>query len=211
MSARTIRSYVRYSGGDRGGGALVVGDASYGPGGRGATITYTIANMPFGPILTAVTEHGVCWLGIHESPAYLETELRSDYPDAQLRRDDDAMSEIVGRLTAWLGGETGDLYLPLDIRATPFQRAVWGELCAIPLGSTRSYGEIARRLGRPTASRAVGHANGSNPIAIVIPCHRAVGANGALTGYRWGLEYKRRLLEHERAVAQQNLPFVGLG
>lgn len=202
MNARTIGSYVRYIAGNNGVGELVVVGVSYGPGGGGAKMTYTAVNSPVGRIMTAATEHGVCWLGIHESPAYLEAELRSDYPDAQLRSDGDAISKIVARLTAWLGGETGDLYLPLDIRATPFQRAVWCELCAIPFGSTRSYGEIARRLGRPTASRAVGHANGSNPVAIVIPCHRAIGANGMLTGYRWGLEYKRRLLERECAFAE---------
>ena len=86
--------------------------------------------------------------------------------------------------------------------ATPFEAAVWHQLCVIPRGSTRSYGAIAERLGDPHASRAVGHANGANPLAIVIPCHRAIGADGSLTGYRWGIEVKRRLLEHERALIQ---------
>jgi AraC family transcriptional regulator, regulatory protein of adaptative response / methylated-DNA-[protein]-cysteine methyltransferase len=203
MNARTTGNYVNYIAGNRGVGELVIGDVSYGPRGGGAKMTYTVADSPFGRFMTAATEHGVCWLGIHEAPAYLEAELRRDYPDAQLRRDDDAISDIAARLKPWLGGETGDLHLPLDVRATPFQRAVWRELCSIPFGSTRSYGEIARTLGRPAAARAVGHANGSNPLAIVIPCHRAIGSNGTLTGYRWGLEYKRRLLEHEQALAQQ--------
>ncbi len=87
--------------------------------------------------------------------------------------------------------------------ATPFQLSVWRELCRIPEGATRSYGEIAARLGRPSAARAVGHANGSNPVSILIPCHRAIAADGKLTGYRWGLETKRRLLAFERARAER--------
>ena len=97
----------------------------------------------------------------------------------------------------YVNGRTREIALPIDLRATPFQIAVWRELCAIPWGATRSYGEIARRLGRPGAARAVGLANGANPLAIIIPCHRAIGADGSMTGYRWGVEYKRRLLDHE--------------
>ena len=93
--------------------------------------------------------------------------------------------------------------MPLDIRGTPFQLLVWRELLAIPEGSTRSYGEIAARIARPSAARAVGHANGSNPVSILIPCHRAIGANGDLTGYRWGLEIKKKLLAFEQARADR--------
>ena len=128
--------------------------------------------------------------------------MRADFPKATIVRDDDAMRELAARVVAFVGDTSASLDLPLDIRATPFQLAVWRELCAIPPGTTRSYGEIAQRLGRARGARAVGRANGSNPLAVLIPCHRVVGADGKLTGYRWGLEYKRRLLEHERAISQ---------
>jgi AraC family transcriptional regulator of adaptative response/methylated-DNA-[protein]-cysteine methyltransferase len=187
-----------------GAGELVLTDTSYGPHGRGARIMYTIVNSPLGHLLVAATADGVCWVGIHESDARLESDLRGDFPAAEILRDDDRVRGLARKILDYINGESLDL--PLDIRATPFQRVVWRELCAIPRGATRSYGEIARRLGRPDASRAVGHANGSNPVAIVIPCHRAIGSDGTLTGYRWGLEYKRRLLDHERALAQSSLP-----
>jgi AraC family transcriptional regulator of adaptative response/methylated-DNA-[protein]-cysteine methyltransferase len=199
-------SHVHYTSESKGAGELVLSDASYGPDGRGAHIIHTIVDSPLGRILVAATARGVCWIGIHESDARLESDLRADFSAAEISRDDDdAISDLAHKLVDYINGEGRELDLPLDIRATPFQRDVWRELCAIPWGTTRSYGEIARRLGRPDASRAVGHANGSNPIAIVIPCHRAIGADGTLTGYRWGLEYKRRLLDHERALAQSSL------
>jgi AraC family transcriptional regulator of adaptative response/methylated-DNA-[protein]-cysteine methyltransferase len=199
---RQSHSYIRHESRD-GSGELIVGDASYDPNGRGARVTYTIVDSPFGHILVAATARGVCWVGIHESDAHLEAELRDDFRAAEVMRDDDAVRGLARKIVDYTNGESLDL--PLDIRATPFQRDVWRELCAIPWGTTRSYGEIARRLGRPDASRAVGHANGSNPVAIVIPCHRAIGADGTLTGYRWGLECKRRLLDHERSLAQSSL------
>jgi AraC family transcriptional regulator, regulatory protein of adaptative response / methylated-DNA-[protein]-cysteine methyltransferase len=178
---------------------LNVVSASYGPGGSGAYIAYTIVSSEFGFILIAATTHGICWLGIHQCEAYLESELRGDFPKAKIAREDDAMRRVAERVIAFVGDTSASLDLPLDIRATPFQLVVWRELCAIPPGATRSYGEIARRLGQPGSARAVGRANGSNPLAVLIPCHRAIGADGKLTGYRWGLEYKRRLLEYERS------------
>jgi len=187
-----------------GSGELVIAGATYGPRGRGARIAYAIVDSLFGHILVAATARGVCWVGIHESGAALEEALRDDFHAAEVMRDDEAVRGLACQVVDHINGESLDL--PLDIRATPFQRDVWRELCAIPWGTTRSYGEIARRLGRPGASRAVGHANGSNPVAIVIPCHRAIGADGTLTGYRWGLECKRHLLDHERALAQSSLP-----
>lgn len=190
-------SYLRYANGVA--GQLNVTAASYGPQGRGACVAYTIAFSEFGFILIAATTHGICWLGIHQSEAYLESELREDFPKAEIVRDDDAMRQVAERVIAFVVGTSASLDLPLDIRATPFQLAVWRELCAIPPGTTRSYGELAQRVGQAGSARAVGRANGSNPLALLIPCHRAVGADGKLTGYRWGLETKRRLLEHERS------------
>src|SRR5229473_8456256 len=176
---------------------LIVNRASYGPRGTGARMDYTIARSPFGQILIAATAHGVCWIGIHDSAEYLESELRDDYPQARIGLDDTTTADFARRVVSSITNEPTGLDLPLDIRATPFQLTVWRELCAIPRGATRSYGAIAQRIGRPDAPRAVGHANGSNPLAIIIPCHRAIGANGTLTGYRWGIEIKRRLLEAE--------------
>jgi AraC family transcriptional regulator of adaptative response/methylated-DNA-[protein]-cysteine methyltransferase len=161
---------------------------------------YTLASTPFGIILLAATRHGICWIGIHESTAHLESELRSDYARAEIIRDDLLAAPLAERVVAALTGASSELDLPVDIRATPFQLQIWRELCAISRGATRTYGEIGRRIGRPDASRAVGHANGSNPLALIIPCHRVIGTDGSLTGYRWGIEYKRRLLAHEGAL-----------
>ena len=196
---------VSYAAGDGGAGELIVADASYGPGGKDARVAFTIADSRFGRILVATTATGVCWIGICDSDERLERELRADLPAAEIVGDAREVNQLAKSIVDYVSGRTHEIALPIDLRATPFQFAVWSELCTIPRGATRSYGEMARRLGRPDAARAVGHANGSNPLAIVIPCHRAIGADGSLTGYRWGLEYKRRLLDHEAALAQRPL------
>jgi O-6-methylguanine DNA methyltransferase len=222
-----IGGQVKYKGNNSGAGELTVNRASYGPGGRGARIAFTIADSPLGRILIATTPVGLCWLGVGDSDARLETELRADLAAAEFThiaqpiredsrnaariaefaRDADGLATLARTVVDYVSGGSRDLAFAIDLRATPFQIAVWRELCAIPRGATRSYGEIARRLGRPDASRAVGRANGANPLAIVIPCHRAIGGDGSLTGYRWGLAYKRRLLEDECALAQAS--FLG--
>lgn len=175
--------------------------ATWGPRGRGAEISYTIAYSPFGRMLVAVTARGICALSVHQSDEWQESELRRDFREAKISRDDGAARPAAQAVLRYLRGETARCEAPLDISGTPFQLSVWRELLAIPEGATRSYGEIAARLGRPSAARAVGHANGSNPVSILIPCHRAIGANGKLTGYRWGLETKKKLLAFERARA----------
>jgi AraC family transcriptional regulator, regulatory protein of adaptative response / methylated-DNA-[protein]-cysteine methyltransferase len=197
-----LKSYncVRYY--DDGSAQLNIVGASYGHRGRGARIGYTIVGSDFGRILIATTDYGICWVGVHESDAFLESELRLDLADAMIVREDGAVRDLAERAISLVIGSNFLVELAIDIRATPFQLAVWRELCAIPRGVTRSYSEIARRLGQPLASRAVGRANGSNPLAVLIPCHRAVGADGRLTGYRWGLEYKRRLLDRESVVVR---------
>jgi O-6-methylguanine DNA methyltransferase len=194
----TNGNYLRYDNGAT--GELNVISAGYGLAGAGTRIAYTIASSEFGRILIGATAYGICWLGIHDSAAYLESELRADFPQATIIHDDHALEGLAAKVIAFVSGDAASIEVPVDIRATPFQLAVWRELCTIPSGMTRSYSEIARRLGQPGAARAVGHANGSNPLAILIPCHRAVGADGKLTGYRWGLEYKRRLLDYERLL-----------
>jgi AraC family transcriptional regulator of adaptative response/methylated-DNA-[protein]-cysteine methyltransferase len=178
---------------------LNIADASYGPRGRDAHLAYTVASSEFGFILMAATARGLCWIGVHQCTSYLESELRRDFPQAIIVRDNDQLQAMAAQVLAFVDGTDASLDLPVDIHATSFQLAVWRELLAIPPGATRSYGEIAQRLGRPGSARAVGRANGSNPLAVLIPCHRAIGADGKLTGYRWGLECKRRLLEYERS------------
>ena len=202
---------VKYAGRDAGAGELVMNSASFGPHGEGARVAFTVVDSEFGRILIATTRTGVCWIGVADSPAHLEAELRGDLPAASCARDDDGLAAIARNVVEFVAGRSSEIMLPVDFRATPFQLAVWQQLCAIPWGETRSYGEIARRLGRPDASRAVGAANGANPLALVIPCHRAIGADGSLTGYRWGLEYKRRLIAHERSLAQSEGPFRLMG
>jgi AraC family transcriptional regulator, regulatory protein of adaptative response / methylated-DNA-[protein]-cysteine methyltransferase len=169
--------------------------------GRGAEISYTIVDSPFGRMLVAVTARGICALSVHQSDEWQESELRRDFREARIMRDDDAAGPAALAVLRYLHGETRQCESPLEISGTAFQLIVWRELCAIPEGSTRSYGEIAARIGRPSAARAVGHANGSNPVSILIPCHRAIGADGKLTGYRWGLEIKRKLLDFEQIRA----------
>jgi AraC family transcriptional regulator, regulatory protein of adaptative response / methylated-DNA-[protein]-cysteine methyltransferase len=206
--------YLKYSRGHEGSGELRIAEASYGANGRGARMSYLVVDSAVGQLLIAATEYGLSWLGVHESASHLESELRRDYSLAKIRDGGDVRDALVTPILDHLRDDT-PLEISIDIRATPFQAAVWSELCAIPSGATRSYSEIARRIERPSASRAVGHANGSNPIAILIPCHRAIGADGSLTGYRWGLEYKHRLLAREGArirlepslAGQDTLPF----
>jgi AraC family transcriptional regulator of adaptative response/methylated-DNA-[protein]-cysteine methyltransferase len=175
--------------------------AVWGPRGRGAEISYTIVDSPFGRMLVAVTACGICALSVHQSDEWQQSELRRDFREAKIIRDDAAARTAAEAVLRYLRGETARCEVPLDVRGTPFQLSVWRELCAIPEGATRSYGEIAARIGRPSAARAVGHANGSNPVSILIPCHRAIGANGKLTGYRWGLETKKKLLAFEQSRA----------
>ena len=172
---------------------------SYGPGGRGANIGYSIVDSALGRLLVAGTRHGLCFAALGDSDRAITSELRADYPKATIHRDDALAGKWARAIAKNLGGGSPIQKLPLDIRGTPFQRSVWDQLRAIPRGETRSYTEIARRIGRPRAIRAVGTANGANPVAIVIPCHRALRASGHLGGYRWGLERKRRLLELEAA------------
>jgi AraC family transcriptional regulator of adaptative response/methylated-DNA-[protein]-cysteine methyltransferase len=197
METAAFGGQVRYAADDGGAGELVVNRATYGPNGAGARVAFTTFDSPFGRVLIATTRTGVCWLGLCDSDVRLEAELRADLPAANLSRDPAGLAELARIVVDYVSGRTREIAFSLDLRTTPFQLAVWRELCSIPRGATRSYREIALRLGQPNAARAVGRANGSNPLAIIIPCHRAIGTYGSLTGYRWGLEYKRRLLDHE--------------
>jgi AraC family transcriptional regulator of adaptative response/methylated-DNA-[protein]-cysteine methyltransferase len=168
---------------------------AYRRGGAGQRIRYTIGDG----FLLAAGERGFCALYLGEEPARLRAALEAEYPAAAIVRDAAALARWRGIVHRHLEGETTLLELPLDISATAFQIRVWRALRQIPPGETRTYGEIAQAIGAPTAARAVGAACGRNPVSVVVPCHRAVGAGGGLTGYRWGLAAKRRLLAIERA------------
>lgn len=172
--------------------------ATYGRGGRGMTINYTIAASPFGRLLVAVTDRGVCAVRLADTDAEVEQELRVEFPAATIQRNETALREPVEKILHHLTNNEPRLDLPLDIRATAFQRQVWEKLRSIPYGQTVSYGDVAKSLGKPGAVRAVGRACATNPVALVIPCHRVVREDQSLGGYRWGLDRKQQLLEHER-------------
>ncbi|MEV7325486.1 methylated-DNA--[protein]-cysteine S-methyltransferase [Streptomyces sp. NPDC093970] len=152
---------------------------------------HTITDSPYGP-LTLVAEDGVlCGL-------YMVDQRHRPPEENFGTRDDGLFAAAEEQLTAYFAGELTEFTLELRLNGTPFQRSVWEQLSLIPYGETRSYGELADALGNPQASRAVGLANGRNPIGIIVPCHRVVGADGSLTGYGGGLPRKRRLLDFER-------------
>ncbi len=180
----------------------------YGPHGDGAEIAYAIVDSALGRLLVACTERGICFAAMGEADRTLVAELVGDYPRATIRvadpnrRDDSRIGLWADALAGYIAGRSKMPTPPMDIRGTPFQFAVWDQLRAIPAGETRSYSEIAQRIGRPRAIRAVGTANGANPVSIIIPCHRAIRASGHLGGYRWGLERKRKLLEMELRLSR---------
>ena len=159
------------------------------------TIAYDVLSCPLGKALIAATPAGICAVEFGDSAARLARALVDRYPRATIRRSPDLLRRVTGRLRRIFDL---DPTLPLDVRATAFQARVWNELRSIPAGATRSYGEIARRIGRPGSARAVASACASNRIAILIPCHRAVASCGGLSGYRWGVHRKKALLERER-------------
>jgi AraC family transcriptional regulator of adaptative response/methylated-DNA-[protein]-cysteine methyltransferase len=174
--------------------------ASYGAGGAGATIVFTVVPGPLGAVIVAATERGVCWIALGVEAEDLEAGLVQEFPAATaITRDDAALAPVVTEVLRRIEGDLPRDDLPLDVRGTAFQLRVWQELQRIPRGETRSYGEVAAALGVPNGARAVGAACGSNPVSVVVPCHRVVTASGGLGGYAWGLEVKEALLEREGA------------
>ena len=167
-------------------------------GGKGVDIRYTIADCTLGRLMIAATRKGICFVSLGDSDAALKAGLFAEYPEADIRKDDNTLKEWVEALLAHLAGWQPYCDLPMDVRFTAFQWRVYDALRAIPYGETRTYEEIATQLKQPKAARAVGRACAGNPIALVIPCHRVVRKDGALGGYRWGLERKRKLLEQEK-------------
>ena len=161
-------------------------------------IEYAVSNCPLGRLLVAGTARGISAIYLGKMDASLETALRREYPDARIRRNPARVAGWVRPLVRHLAGRQAQLRLPLDLRATAFQRQVWAQLQKIPYGSMRSYSEISRQIGKPKAARAVGRACASNPVSLLIPCHRVVREDGKLGGYRWGMARKRALLEKEK-------------
>ena len=182
-------------------GRLGMTPAVYRRGGEGMTIGYTLADSPLGRLLVAATDRGLCALYLGDHDPDLEAALRAEYPRAEVGREDAGLGARVGAILAYLEGRGTCDGLPVDIRQSAFRARVSEALRAIPAGTTRTYGAIARSLGQPTATRAVARCCATNPVALVIPCHRVVREDGALAGYRWGLERKSSLLELERAKA----------
>ena len=172
---------------------------AYRRGGAGATIAFSVVPTPLGRMLVAATERGLCAVRFGDNVTGLEHDLRAEFHAANLHRDDAAMRRYVEPLLANLRGDSTTIDLPLDVRATAFQKKVWESLQQIPRGETRSYSEVAREIGEPAAVRAVARACASNPVALAVPCHRVVRSDGDLAGYRWGVDRKKKLLQQERA------------
>jgi AraC family transcriptional regulator of adaptative response/methylated-DNA-[protein]-cysteine methyltransferase len=183
---------------ERAGAALGMTPATYAKGGQGASIFYALTPCRLGRLLVAATRRGVCFVALGERDGELTAKLNAEFPAAaEITRDDELLGQSVAALLEMIDGAEPHADLPLDIRFTAFQRRVWEELTRIPPGETRSYSEIAAALGHPGAQRAVGRACATNPLPVIIPCHRAVQQDGGLGGYRWGTARKRKLLDAE--------------
>ena len=172
--------------------------ARYRRGAAGETIVFGIVPSALGNVIVAMTDRGIAHVAIGDDPTLLERELRVSFPDAHIERADDRVETATSALVRYLADGGPWPRLALDVRATAFQARVWKALTAIVPGTTTTYGELARALGDPNATRAVARACAANPIALLIPCHRVIAKHGDMRGYRWGIERKRRLLNLER-------------
>ncbi|MEO1920470.1 MAG: methylated-DNA--[protein]-cysteine S-methyltransferase [Sphingomonadaceae bacterium] len=174
-------------------GKLGMSASEWRDGGKGRTIHWTVVDTSLGAMLVAATETGVCCLSFDEG----EDELRARFPKAELVEGGTEFRDLFARVTEAVERPGTGTDIPIDVKGTAFQQRVWQALCDIPPGETRSYGELAAALGNPKASRAVGGANGANNIAVLIPCHRVIAADGGLGGYAYGTEIKAELLRRE--------------
>jgi AraC family transcriptional regulator, regulatory protein of adaptative response / methylated-DNA-[protein]-cysteine methyltransferase len=194
------------------GSPLGMAPATYKKGGNGAMIRYAVIDAPIGRVLIAATERGLCSVRMGDDKAALVSELKNEFPAARIEHDEALIKKWVDDVRDVLNGSGEPSSIPLDVQATAFQRRVWEALRRIPSGETRSYSEIAGEIGSPHAARAVGRACATNPVAVIVPCHRVVRSgggesNGATdSGYRWGIERKRALLEQERSRATAETP-----
>jgi len=176
--------------------------STYRRGGAGMRIGYSAVPSPVGHILVAATEHGVCSVKLGDNVAALVRDLHREYPSAEIEADRKPRSEWVKAIAQHLRGAAASLDLPIDVQATAFQWKVWRALQQIPYGETRAYADVARAIGKPKAVRAVARACATNPVCLVVPCHRVVPAAGGPGGYRWGAERKEQLLSTERRRAK---------
>ncbi|MEM6528816.1 MAG: bifunctional DNA-binding transcriptional regulator/O6-methylguanine-DNA methyltransferase Ada [Chloroflexota bacterium] len=172
--------------------------ASYRKGGAGATIRYSTAQTDPGIVLVAMTKRGVCSVGLGDDRDAMIAALHEEFHAAEITEDKDMLADALETVLQHIAGDVPHIDLPLDIQATAFQKRVWEALRDIPYGETRTYGEIAAAIGSPKAARAVGNACASNPVALVIPCHRVIKTGGDVNHYRWGKSRKATLLDHER-------------
>lgn len=178
-------------------GALGMPPAQLRRGGRDGRLATTVVETPVGLALLVASDHGLVALRFGDDPQALLDGVARELPGARLEPDDEGLAPLARLVGAWFDGDDALGHVPLDVRATDFQLRVWEVLRTIPRGETRSYAEVAVALGSPTASRAVARACATNPVAIAVPCHRVVRADGALAGYRWGVERKEALLDLE--------------
>jgi AraC family transcriptional regulator of adaptative response/methylated-DNA-[protein]-cysteine methyltransferase len=167
-----------------------------------ATIRYTCTNSPLGRMLVAATEKGICAIQFADTDGELVEGLKREFPFAARKHDQESMQAWTRTLLSQITGHKLNRALPLDIQATAFQRRVWNHLQSLPFGTTQSYREVAKAIGRPTAARAVARACATNPVAVAIPCHRVVREDGEMGGYRWGVERKKALLQLERQESE---------
>jgi len=184
--------------------------ATYRQGGAGMKIHYTIVSSPLGRLLVGATDRGISALYLGKDDGPLESSLRKEYPRAEIERDRNGLDGWVGKILQHLRGREPNLDLPTDVQATAFQRRVWEELRKIPYGTTRTYSQVARAIGKPKAIRAVARACARNPVSVVVPCHRVVREDGNLAGYRWGLDRKLALLQQESAGSGEKKQRAGV-
>jgi len=177
-------------------GGMTPGD--YRAGGKGLVVRYTVVDSALGRLLVAGTEKGVCAVKLGDDDAPLLAELREEFPRAALEANAKALAPWTRALRSYAAGRIPDADLPLDVRGTAFQWQVWRYLQSIPAGETRTYSEVAQGITRPAAVRAVARACATNQVALAVPCHRVIGKDGSLTGYRWGVQRKDALLKAER-------------
>lgn len=174
--------------------------AIYKKGGKGMNINYIITDCELGKLLVARTPRGICSVTFGDSVKELREGLAKEFPNAEIAEDAKDLKSAVNEIVKYLAGKNKRLILPLDLQATTFQMQVWDFLRKIPFGETRSYGEVAESLGDKKKVRAVAQACAKNRVALIIPCHRVVARDGALSGYRWGIERKKKLLAKEQAA-----------
>ncbi len=182
---------------EKAGESLGMTPAAYKKGGAGMTINYTIANCELGKLLVARTKRGVCSVTFGDDVDGLRTALSKEFPNAEIAEDAKDLKNAVDSILKYLAGKNRKLVLPLDLQATAFQLQVWDFLRKIPYGETRSYSEVEEAIGDKKKVRAVAQACARNRVAVVIPCHRVVASDGKLSGYRWGVDRKAKILELE--------------